>query len=107
MLMSLLGKMDGWKHHPATKMWRGYEDALGLYMNAAITEWKRRGRNNNMQLFVPLRGIVIPPWFGDERFHRSHRAYLLWKDYKHYKQFGWKEDVDEPFFWPTERGYYV
>ncbi len=104
-LMSLLGKMDGWKHHPATRMWKGYEEALGLYMNASITEWKRRGYNNTMQLFVPLRKIIMPRWLGDERLHRSHRAALLTKDFDYYQNFGWNEKPIMTYFWPTKHGY--
>ena len=32
----------GWRNHPATKMWRGYENALKLYLNECIDEWKYR-----------------------------------------------------------------
>ena len=26
-------KGNGWKNHPAVKMWKGYENALKLYLN--------------------------------------------------------------------------
>jgi hypothetical protein len=29
-------KSGGWVNHPAVKMWRGYEDALCVYMNMCI-----------------------------------------------------------------------
>ena len=41
----------GWVTHPATQMWAGYEDALKLYANEMITEWKKRGYNNTMQYY--------------------------------------------------------
>lgn len=28
-----------WANHPAVKMWRGYENALKLYVNVMIVEW--------------------------------------------------------------------
>ena len=40
----------GWRNHPITKMWSGYEPALQLYHNMCIEEWIRQGYNNNMPL---------------------------------------------------------
>ena len=41
-------------------------NALKLYVNAIITEWKRRGYVNSM-LFYDLTGveIIFPEWLGD------------------------------------------
>ena len=39
----------GWKTHPATMRWKGYEDCLKYYANCMITEWKKRGYNNIME----------------------------------------------------------
>jgi hypothetical protein len=47
-LRALRGEGRGWRNHPAVLMWRGYEDALGLYLNAMIAEWERRGYRNNV-----------------------------------------------------------
>lgn len=93
------GKL-GWRNHPAVKMWRGYEPALRLYLSMAITEWKRRGYRNTME-YPELGDTVFPPWFGDEKFHASHRSNLLRKDPAHYGQFGWTEPPDLPYIWPV------
>ena len=47
----LLGrtKTKGWVNHPATKMWKGYENALKQYLNKCIDHWIARGYNNNMK----------------------------------------------------------
>ena len=47
----LLGrtKTKGWVNHPATKMWKGYENALKQYLNECIEHWINRGYNNNMK----------------------------------------------------------
>jgi hypothetical protein len=43
----------------------------------------------------------LPPWLGDERLHRSHRAALARKDPQHYR--GRFDDVEQdmPYFWPV------
>ena len=95
------GKM-GWKNHPAVKMWRGYEPALQRYMNRMIDEWVRRGYRNTMtgNPCVDVLPVEMPPWFGDERFHASHRSNLLRKDPTYYGTFGWSESPDLPYYWP-------
>jgi hypothetical protein len=97
--------MNGWSRHTAVLMWIGYQGALIEYGNIIIKEWIRRGYVNNMPLMDPG-DIVMPPWFGDDRFHASHRSNLLRKLPEHYNQFGWKEGPDMPYFWPTKEGDY-
>lgn len=88
LLNVLLGeaKGDGWKNHPACKMWRNRHEALALYMNYCINEWISRGYNNTMQLWTNWTEptIIMPVWFGDESFHASHRSNLLRKDSVYY-----------------------
>ena len=47
----LLGRTTtgGWRNHPITKMWKGYENALKEYLNECIDEWVDRGYNNTMK----------------------------------------------------------
>lgn len=42
-LRALLNKSQGWKNHPATKMWYGYEQALVIYTQIICGEWVARG----------------------------------------------------------------
>jgi len=97
----LLGRTNtkGWINHPITRMWEGYEPALQLYHNMCIEEWIRQGYNNNMLLENITEEIVYPHWLGNEKFHSSHRANLLRKDYDYYSQFGWKENSELPYVW--------
>ena len=89
----------GWRNHPITKMWDGYENLLKHYFNICVEEWMERGYNNNMN-FEPIEGdIKYPDWLGDELFHSSHRANLLRKDSEYYSQFEWKEDSENPYAW--------
>lgn len=102
-LKALNNSNYGWQNHPAVKMWRGYEDALKLYMNLCIDEWIRRGYNNNMER-AKLNGLVesFPPWLGDEKFHASHRSNLIRKDAEYYLKYGWNEPIDLDYVWPTD-----
>lgn len=99
-LLESLWVGNGWSKHPASKMWEGYEDALSLYYNIIIDEWIARGYKNNMQqIDVPT--CVMPRWLGNPVFHASHRSNLLRKNPKYYSQFGWREPLDIPYFWPV------
>ena len=48
--------------------------------------------------------IKFPHWLGDVRFHSSHRANLLRKDYEYYSQFGWTENPKSPYVWHDKEG---
>ena len=100
-LRVLSGKVKGWRHHPAVLMWKGYEKALRLYMNAVIKEWERRGFKNGMPLAMVRGRVKYPPWLGDGRFHACHRSNLLRKDPVFYGRHGWKEPADLPYHWPV------
>jgi hypothetical protein len=108
------GRTRGRIHHPATIMWRGYERALAAYGLACCLEWTVRGYEDNLGVYfaaylaaylsaTPGRftaPLEMPLWFGDDRFHASHRSNLLRKNPEHYGQFGWTEPHDLPYYWP-------
>lgn len=90
----------GWTNHPATRMWEGYEPALRQYMRAIILEWIDRGYNNNMEI-PDSESYELPPWWGREDIHASHRSALLEKDFEYY--YGTHRWEDEPkleYVWP-------
>jgi hypothetical protein len=108
----------GWRHHPAVKMWAGYEEALVRYGLTICREWTDKGRADTVtatlqQDFARVcRGTVVrgqpdlaaagdlPPWLGDEAFHLSHRSSLLRKRPDFYRpRFG--EVPDVPYVWPV------
>jgi hypothetical protein len=102
---TLAGVTNGWRHHPAVKMWRGYEDALVDYGVAMCAEWTARGRADTVheKLLVhrsPSKA-TLPPWFGNPALHASHRSNLLRKDPEWYGRFGWSEPADLPYVWPA------
>lgn len=98
-LRALNGLSKGWVNHPATVMWRGYERALAQYLRSMILEWTRRGYTNTMDIPKHDPDAPMPPWFGDDRVHASHRANLKRKDPEFY--FAYSEDPNMPYFWPT------
>ena len=98
----------GWSNHPAVKMWRGHEMALYLYIQAMVSEWKRRGykstigdkAKNTIKIAMKL-GLLSstasnPSWVSSQdtfsTIASSHRLALLNKDYEWYSQFEWPED---------------
>ncbi len=92
----------GWRNHPALHMWQGYAEALKLYLNACINEWLRRGFVNRIPLEeVDKDRLVMPWWLGRDEFHASHRANLLRKNPDFYGEYGWTENPDTPYWWPT------
>lgn len=84
-----------WPNHPAAKMWVGYKNALMHYglVNCIIAE--SRGINVNETQFNYFRKhgpVALPWWYGDMRFHESHRQNLHWK---------WDPvGVQPPYIWP-------
>lgn len=100
----LLGRTDsqGWRNHPVTRMWRGYEEAMKVYQNLTIAEWIKRGYKNTMSFeVVDESNVVMPSWFGNYDFHRSHRSNLLRKNFEYYSQF-FSDPVDLEYVWPVE-----
>ncbi len=109
----------GWRHHPAAKQWKGYEEALAAYGVAVCREWCRRGHADTCDLKIRQElaklGITtvreqaalekagaLPPWLGDEAFHRSHRSSLLNKDPEWYRDVFTDVPPDLPYVWPSK-----
>ena len=124
---TLTGASNGWRNHPAVKMWKSHEHALTHYGEAMYFEWIYRYeeglRSGNRQhkagekiilskhyseaasLYALGYEIKMPAWLGDVRLHASHRSNLLRKDALYYAQFNWSEPDNLPYFWPTKEGY--
>lgn len=89
----------GWANHPATLMWKGYEECLNQYKVEMILEWIQRGYRNTMDTMA-IAVCPRPSWIGNPEFHSAHRAALLFKDYEWYSQFGWTETPALNYIWP-------
>lgn len=96
-----------WPNHPASKMWRGHEYHLGLYLLAGCQVLEERGKAYPAVIqriqteMVKFKDTGAPSWLGDEKFHSSHRSNLLRKLPTWYSQFGWTEPLDLPYVWPS------
>lgn len=100
-----------WRHHPAVRMWRGYEPALCYYGMTMCIEWRRRGFHDTLlDQFVDARQEILlrrgfndsnPPWLGWQDFHASHRSNLLRKFPSFYGAYGWAESDGLPYVWPV------
>lgn len=107
LLRTNLGLSNGWKWHPCTRQWKGYESSLAEYLFEIISEWKKRGFRDSCEQklldiiggYDNIKGATKPYWLGDEEFHSSHRAALLFKKYDYYKQFGWTEKAKMNYKW--------
>ena len=97
----------GWKHHPASKMWRGHEYHLGLYLLDGCKILEERGKAYPEVIkrieaeMIKFPNTGSPSWLGDEKFHASHRSNLLRKNPEWFSQFGWTEPADLPYVWPV------
>jgi hypothetical protein len=98
------GYTKGWQSHPAVIMWWKNVPALIHYGFAICDEWVRRGFKDTCRAklaeYLTTTEIVMPSWFGNERFHASHRAKLLLKNRFFYSYYGWKEHPSLPYIWP-------
>ena len=108
----------GWRHHPAVKMWTGYEEALVRYGLDICAAWVAGGRADTcaatlVRDLTAGRGVSgvrtqaalreageLPPWLGDEELHRSHRSALLRKDPNWYGRY-FNDPPDLPYVWPA------
>ena len=99
-LNALANPKNRWNKHPIVKMWRGYENCLKLYFNIISYEWIKRGYKHNMGFYLRDNNtLIFPQFIGDEEFHSSHRAALLFKNYNWYKQFEWAEIPQINYKW--------
>ncbi|MFC8224221.1 MSMEG_6728 family protein [Streptomyces sp. NPDC057287] len=109
----------GWRHHPAVRMWTGYEEALVRYGLDVCAAWTAGGRADTCAATLredlttslgrtPVRPAAelasaaeLPPWLGDEAFHRSHRSALVRKDPEYYGPLFPDVPPDVPYVWPS------
>jgi hypothetical protein len=104
----------GWRHHPAARMWRGYEEALAAYGLAMCKEWCGRGHADTCadKIAAEISGArprtqaqlrrakKLPPWLGDEAFHLAHQSNLVRKDPDFYRPFFPDVPDDLEYIWP-------
>jgi hypothetical protein len=103
---TLLKLNDGWRNHPAVKMWKGYEAYLiKIYLRDIMDEWISRGYRNEKceQHFIQLSELVgdsIKPYWIDNDFCISHQSNLVRKKPEYYRQFFPNVPDDLEYVWP-------
>ncbi|MET7683371.1 MSMEG_6728 family protein [Streptomyces sp. NPDC005423] len=108
----------GWRHHPAVRMWTGYEEALVRYGLDMCAVWVAEGRADTCATTMttdfarhrPGAAVrsqeeladagELPPWLGDPAFHRSHRSALVRKAPELYRPLFPDVPDDLPYVWP-------
>jgi len=108
-LLALTGESTGWRNHPATKMWDGYELVLCYYGMSMSAEWIRRGYVDNLfPWFTAKMEELLQngdeynglPWFiKNEAFHRSHQSTLLRKAPEFYSEIFSDVPDNLPYIW--------
>jgi hypothetical protein len=108
----------GWANHPATLMWKGYEEALGRYGIVCCQVWTELGFGDTCAATIATdlaaAGVTtirsqaelgeagsLPPWLEDEDLLRSHRSALVRKDPGHYRPLFPDVPDDLPYVWPV------
>ena len=111
---------SGWRHHPAVLMWQGYEEALGCYGLTITGAWTDLGFADTCAATIRAdlaeAGVdeirsqaeladdrALPPWLGDEAFHRSHRSALVRKNPAFYRELFPDVPDDLDYVWPGQR----
>ncbi len=92
-LRALTFETYAWRNHPAVRMWRGFVPGLVRYGRENCREWMRRGYADTLadKFLEWSDGIEpddppLPPWFGWEPLHRSHRYALVGKEPEWYAE---------------------
>jgi hypothetical protein len=109
-LAALAGQTKGWRNHPATRMFEGYELALCGYLYCIAKEMDVRGYKyeNNWNEIVRLQGhfgrengYSMPPWFNDRTTLHSvvttHRRSLYNKAPELYPQYEYEASIGADF----------
>jgi hypothetical protein len=109
----------GWRHHPAVRMWCGYEEALVRYGLEVCAGWVAEGHTDtcaatlatDFTRYRPGAAVRVqerlaengelPPWLGDPGFHRSHRSALVRKAPEVYTPLFPDVPDDLPYVWPV------
>ena len=106
-LKALRDPTYGWQHHPAKKMWEGFDHSLILYGTIVCCEWQRRGFKDTVMHKLAayatsdIYNAPQPKWLGDDRVHSSHRSNLIFKDPPYYKAYGWTDSIFADYYWPV------
>lgn len=101
---------NGWRNHPAVKMWSQHEPQLCEYGLVICEVWKARGFKDTCYTKIEQHldwctagdySLEKPKWFGDKCFHLSHRSNLIRKDPLYYSELWPDVPNNLPYVWPV------
>lgn len=107
LLKALHGQSKGWVNHPASVMWRGYENRLIDYGLMICHVWvdvhgyKDTCAEKIRDFYDSSKPDSDPPWMGDPLFHESHRSNLIRKDPWFYAEKFPDTEWFLDYVWPT------
>lgn len=104
-LRALRGESKGWVNHPATRMWRGYENSLILYTQVMCDEWTSRGYKDSIKekveaMLPDYPYYYAPPWLTYDLI-RTHQSNLVRKDPTYYQPMFPGVPDDLAYLWPV------
>lgn len=92
-------KRKGWDNHPAVHMWRGFEEALKLYINAHIYVWINHHKYKNTMKTYHVTNVIVPPFISNKHFVRRHQSNLMGKDPVFYGKYQWDVPLQVGYYW--------
>jgi len=109
---------QGWKNHPAVLMWKGYEDALVLYLILSCKIWATRKtklgkpfsnltmdqhiKTFNLNKVLIKNEIKFPKWWFSKELHNRDKAMLYHKNTEYYYKFKKYGDKYNEYLWPSK-----
>jgi len=104
-LRALRGESKGWVNHPATRMWRGYENSLILYTEVVCDEWTSRGYKDSIKdkvlaMLTDYPDLLVPPWLTYDLI-RTHQSNLIRKDPTYYQPMFPGVPDNLAYLWPV------
>jgi hypothetical protein len=108
-IMTTLITGRGWTHHPAVKMWEGFEFALMDYQTAICREWvdsfafQDTCLDKTWAIFTEIKNVKsdYPWWLGSNDIHRGYQSNLIRKDPVFYGRKFPEVPDDLPYVWPV------
>lgn len=107
-ILKAIDGTGGYSNHPAVLMWVGYKKALKLYINACISEWRKRGKYCELEPYeIDKNTVTYPWWFTWKELHLSHKCSLLRKNPNYYKNHFKLTKEEKPwlelgYIWPSD-----
>lgn len=95
----------GFKKHPSTTMWLGFEDCLRQYINAHIEIWISRGKNNTMKTYEVPENYSKPSWTMSDAVIDNFKSTLVDREIKRHEPAWYLKQSDFVDAWAHSQEY--